>query len=112
MANSIFRELKMGKETFLPVSVENNIFKMMWWCEPGGGVPNHIHPHMDEHFTVLEGEVEFTVSGKTGWLKHWCWMARAAHARCSVPILPSSCWHPMKHSGCTGTGATSRRRPG
>lgn len=64
MAISIFRELKMGKETFLPVSVENNIFKMMWWCEPGGGVPSHIHPHMDEHFTVLEGEVEFTVNGK------------------------------------------------
>lgn len=64
MAISIFRELKMGKETFLPVSVENNIFKMMWWCEPGGSVPSHIHPHMDEHFTVLEGEVEFTVNGK------------------------------------------------
>ena len=29
MANSIFRELKMGKETFLPVSVENNIFKIV-----------------------------------------------------------------------------------
>lgn len=29
------------------------------WIEPGGGVPPHVHPSMDERFTVLEGRAEF-----------------------------------------------------
>jgi quercetin dioxygenase-like cupin family protein len=29
------------------------------WVEPGGGVPPHVHPRMDERFTVLEGRAEF-----------------------------------------------------
>ena len=31
------------------------------WVEPGGGVPPHVHPHYEEVFEVLEGEVTFTV---------------------------------------------------
>lgn len=29
------------------------------WVEPGGGVPPHVHPRMEERFTVLEGRAEF-----------------------------------------------------
>ena len=32
---------------------------------PGGGPPPHIHSREDETFEVLEGEYEFTVSGKS-----------------------------------------------
>jgi quercetin dioxygenase-like cupin family protein len=37
------------------------------WVEPGGGVTPHVHPAMEEHFRVLEGEIEF-LSGRT-WTK-------------------------------------------
>lgn len=29
------------------------------WVDPGGGVPAHVHPAMEERFTVLEGRAEF-----------------------------------------------------
>ena len=29
------------------------------WVEPGGGVPPHVHPRMEERFTVVEGRAEF-----------------------------------------------------
>ena len=31
------------------------------WVEPGGDVPPHVHPHQEERFLVLDGEVTFTV---------------------------------------------------
>lgn len=34
------------------------------WVEPGGGVPPHVHPAMEERFTVLDGRAEF-LSGRT-----------------------------------------------
>lgn len=34
------------------------------WVEPGGGVPPHVHPHMEERFTVVEGRAEF-LGGRT-----------------------------------------------
>jgi quercetin dioxygenase-like cupin family protein len=34
------------------------------WVDPGGGVPPHVHPSMDERFTVLEGRAEF-LAGRT-----------------------------------------------
>src|SRR5512142_1453813 len=29
------------------------------WVKPGGGVPPHVHPRMEERFTVVEGRAEF-----------------------------------------------------
>jgi mannose-6-phosphate isomerase-like protein (cupin superfamily) len=29
------------------------------WVDPGGGVPPHMHPRMEERFTVVEGRAEF-----------------------------------------------------
>ena len=37
------------------------------WVDPGGGVTPHVHPGMEEHFTVLEGEIEFLVDRT--WVK-------------------------------------------
>ena len=34
------------------------------WVDPGGGVTPHIHPAMEERFTVLDGRAEF-LSGRT-----------------------------------------------
>lgn len=63
MKTNIFRPLRFGKETFHPKSYDENSFIMDWSVEAGGGVPPHLHQHMDEHFTVTKGEVEFTVNG-------------------------------------------------
>jgi mannose-6-phosphate isomerase-like protein (cupin superfamily) len=27
------------------------------WLEPGGALPPHLHPHQEEHWSVVEGEV-------------------------------------------------------
>jgi quercetin dioxygenase-like cupin family protein len=29
------------------------------WLEPGGALPPHFHPHQEEHWSVVEGEVRF-----------------------------------------------------
>jgi quercetin dioxygenase-like cupin family protein len=35
------------------------------WLEPGGALPPHIHPSQEEHWSVVEGEVQFQLgSGK------------------------------------------------
>jgi len=33
------------------------------WVEPGGGVPPHVHPSMDERFEVISGQLSF-LSGR------------------------------------------------
>jgi quercetin dioxygenase-like cupin family protein len=42
-------------------SREGDVLTVEAWVDPGGGVTPHVHPSMEEHFTVLEGEVEFLV---------------------------------------------------
>jgi quercetin dioxygenase-like cupin family protein len=37
------------------------------WVDPGGGVTPHVHPSLDEHFVVREGELEFLVERK--WVR-------------------------------------------
>jgi quercetin dioxygenase-like cupin family protein len=34
------------------------------WVEPGGGVPPHVHPSMEERFTVLSGQPSFLAGRK------------------------------------------------
>lgn len=34
------------------------------WVDPSGGVPPHVHPRMEERFTVVEGRAEF-LAGRT-----------------------------------------------
>jgi quercetin dioxygenase-like cupin family protein len=33
-------------------------------AEPGAGVPEHVHPHIEERFEILEGEWSFWVDGE------------------------------------------------
>jgi quercetin dioxygenase-like cupin family protein len=35
-----------------------------FWVDPGGGVPPHIHPSMDERFTVMSGQASFLCGRK------------------------------------------------
>jgi len=40
---------------------EGDVVTVELWVDPGGGVTPHVHPKMEERFTVLDGEVEFLV---------------------------------------------------
>ena len=42
-------------------SREGDVLTVEAWVEPGGGVTPHVHPSMEERFTVLDGEIEFLV---------------------------------------------------
>jgi quercetin dioxygenase-like cupin family protein len=65
MATNIFRPIRIGKETFHPESFDTNSFIMNYKLEAGGMVPPHAHLYMDEHFSVIKGEMKFKVNGKT-----------------------------------------------
>jgi quercetin dioxygenase-like cupin family protein len=34
------------------------------WLEPGGALPPHLHPHQEEHWSVVEGEVRFQLGNE------------------------------------------------
>jgi quercetin dioxygenase-like cupin family protein len=34
------------------------VMRIEMWVEPGGGVPPHVHPSMEETFEVLEGQLQ------------------------------------------------------
>lgn len=59
MVGDVYRVLATGEQT-------GGVYAL---CEsrvlPGGGPPPHIHHREDEWFYVLEGEITFTVNGKT-----------------------------------------------
>jgi quercetin dioxygenase-like cupin family protein len=38
---------------------DGNAVRVEMWVDPGGGVPPHIHPAMEERFEVVSGRVEF-----------------------------------------------------
>ena len=46
---------------------DGDVLTVEAWVDPGGGVTPHVHPGMEEHFTVLDGEIEFLVGRK--WLQ-------------------------------------------
>jgi quercetin dioxygenase-like cupin family protein len=34
------------------------------WLEPGGALPPHLHPHQEEHWSVVEGAVRFQLGSE------------------------------------------------
>ncbi len=58
------------------------------WVEPGGGVPPHVHPAMEERFEVLEGELSF-LSGRK-------WQTATAGERV---VVPARTRHAYRNSG-------------
>lgn len=43
---------------------EANAVRVEIWVDPGGGVPPHIHPAIEERFEVLSGRMEFLAGRK------------------------------------------------
>jgi quercetin dioxygenase-like cupin family protein len=64
MKVNIFREIKLGKEIFIPKHYDENSFVMDWIMQAGGKVPTHFHNYCDEHFIINKGEILFTINGQ------------------------------------------------
>jgi quercetin dioxygenase-like cupin family protein len=69
------------------------------WIEPGGGLPEHLHPRQEEHWEVLDGQIRIKLDGRertmgpadgpqivTAGMRHALAGAkdREAHLRCRV----------------------------
>jgi len=60
------------------------------WVEPGGGVPPHVHPRMEERFTVVEGRMEFLAGRR--------WVAKDAG---ETAVVPAGTRHAYRNGGDT-----------
>jgi mannose-6-phosphate isomerase-like protein (cupin superfamily) len=46
-----------------PENDSDDVVRFNWRSMPGGKIPEHIHPHQEEHFTIAAGEAHFIVDG-------------------------------------------------
>jgi mannose-6-phosphate isomerase-like protein (cupin superfamily) len=51
---------------FTAIAADNDedLVRFNWRSLPGGAITEHIHPHQEERFTIIAGEVHFTVGGE------------------------------------------------
>jgi len=40
------------------------LVRFNWRSDPGGSIPEHIHPEQEERFTIVAGEDHFTLAAK------------------------------------------------
>jgi quercetin dioxygenase-like cupin family protein len=70
------------------------------WVEPGGGVPAHVHPSMEERFEVISGELSF-LSGRK-------WRTAAAG---ETVLVPAGTRHAYRNSGAEPAHGVCRASP-
>src|ERR1043166_9085355 len=70
------------------------------WVRPGGGVSPHIHPAMEERFTVLEGRCEF-LGGRS-------WQSAGAG---ETVVVPAGTRHAFRNRGGQETRVVCEARP-
>jgi mannose-6-phosphate isomerase-like protein (cupin superfamily) len=58
-------------QTLVPAGAMDVNLNFVFRCQmqPGGGVAEHFHNTVEEMFTILDGEAEFTVDSHTSWVK-------------------------------------------
>src|ERR1044072_8609715 len=49
----------------LQFSREGDVLRVRIWTDPGGGVPAHYHPSLEERWHVVEGRLRFKIDGRT-----------------------------------------------
>jgi quercetin dioxygenase-like cupin family protein len=72
------------------------------WLEPGGGLPEHLHPRQEERWSVLEGEVRFRLGDDkrvigpddgvmvvAPGVKHGLWSVSDREARLHTLVSPA-----------------------
>jgi mannose-6-phosphate isomerase-like protein (cupin superfamily) len=77
-----------------------DIVRFRWRARPGAAITEHIHPHQDEHFTIVDGEAHFTVDGKRR-------VIRAGEAI----VVPVGVRHSISNPGSTEVEGVVALRP-
>jgi quercetin dioxygenase-like cupin family protein len=67
---------------------DGDVLEVDTWVEPGGGVTPHVHPGMEERFTVLEGRASF-LSGRE-------WSEASAG---ETVVVPAGARHAYRNDG-------------
>jgi quercetin dioxygenase-like cupin family protein len=70
------------------------------WVEPGGGVPPHVHPSMEERFEVLSGELSL-LSGRK-------WQTATAG---ETVVVPAGTRHAYRNRGTEPAHGVCRASP-
>lgn len=60
----LHQQISFMKQTFECISFSEDHYRMHFTLHPGGSIPPHRHPHMDELFEITEGAALFTHQGK------------------------------------------------
>ena len=47
-----------------PEECGGELLRLKWSSAPGGGIPEHVHPHQEERFIITAGEARFTINGE------------------------------------------------
>ncbi len=55
---------RTGEQLEFDAHDPNVLVMSSWWTRPGHRAAEHVHPNMEERFTVIEGEAAFLVAGK------------------------------------------------
>ena len=42
---------------------DEDVVRFNWRSAPGGAIPEHVHPHQQERFTIVSGEAHFKLEG-------------------------------------------------
>jgi quercetin dioxygenase-like cupin family protein len=76
------------------------VLRVEMWVDPGGGVPPHIHPAVEERFTVLAGRPSF-LAGRT-------WQAAATG---ETVVVPPGVRHGYRNDGDETAHVICEARP-
>jgi Cupin domain len=68
---------------------------------PGGAIPEHIHPHQEERFTIMAGEAHFIVDGEE----------HVAAAGATI-VVPAGVAHSESNPGSVAIEGSVELRPG
>ena len=84
---------------FEPID-DGKAVRVEMWVAPGGGVPPHVHPRMEERFEVLEGELSLLSGRKWGVAKPG-----------ETVVVPAGTRHAYANRGTVEAHAVCRAEP-
>lgn len=102
MSQQVTHDPALGHRLSFHSTVEDgkDVMLVEMWVDPGGGVPPHVHPSMEERFDVLEGRCEFLFGRK------WVEAARGE----SVTVPPGT-RHAYRNRGSSETHVICHASP-
>jgi quercetin dioxygenase-like cupin family protein len=86
--------------TAIAEDTDGQLVRFDWRYEPGGVIPEHIHPRQEERFTILAGQAHFTVNGE----KHVAGPGQTI-------VVPAGVPHSVANPGPAQTEGIVERRP-